>query len=250
MEILKNRNTWRYVLGVATVGLLSYVIILGLTATIPYQSSINGQTSRNVFFHVPMWFAMMFMMYTSTVHSIRFLNKGDLNQDAKATAGANTGIFFGILGLVTGIVWARVTWCSALPDNSFAAWWPWDPHQTTALICILIYLGYFVLRRSFDEPVRRAKISAVYNVFAAATIIPLFYVIPKAVGGLHPRSGTDEGSISSMGGGYSHIFWPAAIAFLLLSIWIFDTLARINQVQLAAEEMEEDFYDNTPGQPA
>ena len=178
---------------VLAIGLIGYAIIVGLSKVLPYQNANLGQTSRTIFYHVPMWFAMMAMAYTSVYHSIQFLRKMKPRHDILARESARLTVFFGLLGLITGSIWSRVTWGEALATSDPAAWWPWDPKQTCALICVLIYAGYFLLRVSFENVIQRAKVAAVLNIFAAASVYPLFYVVPKVLGGLHPNTG-EQGS--------------------------------------------------------
>lgn len=223
---------------VLSVSLLSYAFIGGLTGTIAYQNATNGQTSRNIFYHVPMWFAMMLLLVISVIYSIMYLNSLDIKRDIQSRIAAKVAVVFGLLGLFTGIVWSRVTWGALMPDTDPAVWWHWDPKQTGALLLVLIYMGYFVLRRSFDEPVRRAKVAAVFNVFAAATIYPLLYLIPKKLGGQHPNTGNDESSIGTMGGGYGPYFWAGVVGFILLSIWIMDVRIRLAKVEHEINELE------------
>lgn len=220
------KDILRWVNLTLAVGLVSYAVIYGLSKTLPYQSPNLGQTSRSVFYHVPMWFAMMIMGYTSVVYSIGYLRKMNPRSDLLAREAGRLAVVFGVLGLITGAIWSRVTWGEALPDSDAAAWWPWDPKQTSALICILIYLGYFLLRRSFEEPVQRAKVAAVYNVFAAASIYPLFYVIPKVMGGLHPNTGDKGSALVDMSVDFYSVFWPAILGFICTSIWLLDLRGR------------------------
>ena len=240
MEILKQKSTWRTLNLVLGISLVTYALVRGMLHTLPYQSPNLGQTSRNVFYHVPMWFAMMIMAYTSVVYSIRYLRNGDLTADLKSREAGKLTVFFGVLGLLTGIVWSRVTWGEAMPDSDPAAWWPWDPKQTSALICVLIYLGLFLLRSSFDEPVQRAKVAAVFNIFAAASIYPLFYVVPKALGGLHPNTGTQSSALGSMSPEFYVVFWPAVIGFICLAAALLDLKSRLavagHQIQESYEE--------------
>jgi heme exporter protein C len=199
-----------------------------------------GQTSRNVFYHVPMWFAMMAMAYTSVAYSVAYLRKGDLAMDLRAREAGRLTVVFGALGLATGIVWSRVTWGEAMPATDPAAWWPWDPKQTSALICVLIYLGMALLRMSFDEPVQRAKISSVFNIFAAASIYPLFYVVPKSLESLHPNTGGKQSALGSMSPEFYSVFWPAVIGFVCLSYAMLDLLARRAVVHHQLQELSDE----------
>lgn len=237
---MKTKDILRIVNMVLAFGLITYAIIFGLSATLPHQGPTNGQTSRNLFFHVPMWFAMMVMGYTSVVYSIKYLRKMDPRHDVLAKEAAKLTVLFGVLGLLTGIVWSRVTWGQLLDSTDPVAWWPWEPKQTAALICVLIYLGFFLVRSSFTDPVQRAKVSSVFNIFAAASIYPLLYVIPKVLPGLHPNTGGDESAIGTMSPGYYYIFWPAVIGFVLVAVWLLDVRGRIAVVNYELNSLDDE----------
>jgi heme exporter protein C len=237
MELLKHKSTWRTLNLVLAAVLVTYALVQGMLQQLPYQGPNLGQTSRNVFYHVPMWFAMMVLAYTSVVYSVIYLRTGNLKMDLRAREAARLTVLFGVLGLLTGIVWSRVTWGEAMPDSDPAAWWPWDPKQTSALIVVLIYLGLFLLRMSFEEPVQRAKVASVFNIFAAASIYPLFYIVPKSLESLHPNTGGKQSALGSMSVEFYGVFWPAVIGFICLGIALFDLRARAAVASLKIQEM-------------
>ena len=146
---------------------LVYVIIAGFTIEIPIIGT-NGQSSRGLFFHVPMWICMYTMFTISVVNSVLYLAKYDLRKDAYASAAASVGVFYGILGFATGTLWATYTW-----GGSFTR----DPKQMLTAVALMIYMAYLVLRLSIPDIDKRARISAVFNVFAFALLIPF---IPEA----------------------------------------------------------------------
>ena len=78
-------------------------------------------------------------------------------------------------------------------------------------------------------------------IFAAASIYPLFYVIPKALGGLHPNTGDKGSALVDMSPELYSVFWPGVIGMVCLSIWILDVRARMAVVNLEINEME---YEN------
>ena len=236
------KNSYKFL----AIGLLLYAIIYGMLVEMPYNP-IWGQSSRAIFYHVPMWFAMLVLMGISVWHSVRLLraldpdaeiNLNPLYLDIKAKEAARVGVFFNILGLLTGIVWSRVTWNENIPGNEFAAWWGWDPIQVCALVSLLIYAAYFLLRSSFSEDEARAKVSAVYNIFAASTLIPLFFVVPRVLEGLHPTAG--KGSFIFKGGITTEIrmiLYPGLIGFICLGIWLYNLRHRTGTLSMRIEEM-------------
>jgi heme exporter protein C len=203
--------------------LLLYVIIAGFTVKIPIIGT-NGQSSRGLFFHVPMWICMYTMFTVSIIYSLRYLSKYDLKKDVIAASAAGVGTFFGILGFATGSLWATYTWGGTLTD---------DPKQMCTAIAILIYLAYLVLRMSIHDLDKRARISAVFNVFAFALLIPLTYIIPRMVESLHPGSASTPGFASrDTDGSMMLVLYPAFIGWTLLSVWIFSLVVRYKKLQL------------------
>ena len=98
------KNWWKYL----CIVLLFYTIIAGFLGPIP-QLNILEESIRNLYFHVPMWFSMMAMMLVSLVFSIRYLSKQKITDDIVAASFAKVGFIFGLLGVITGSVWARAT---------------------------------------------------------------------------------------------------------------------------------------------
>jgi heme exporter protein C len=219
------------------VSLLGYALVAGFAIGVPDIGGNLGQTSRNLFYHVPMWFTMYAMMAVSLWHSVRVLRRPRLDMqsidaDRIACEAARLGVFFGCLGLVTGMTWARVTWGELLHDTDPTAYWSWDPKQTGALIAVLAYLAYFVLRSSFDEVAQRARVAAVYNVFAAAALVPLTLIIPRQLQSLHPGAeGSPVFNSSDIAPTYRLVFYPAVLGFILLAVWLLELRVRLRRIE-------------------
>ncbi|GIV58875.1 MAG: heme exporter protein C [Rhodothermaceae bacterium] len=203
---------------------LTGVIVAGFVRDIP-RLEILEHTARNLYFHVPMWFTMMAGMFVSAYHSLQVLRTGDPLRDIRALQAARVGFAFGLLGLITGIVWARFTWY--VGTN---IWWNFDPRQTMAAVQLLIYGAYFVLRTAIDEPGRRARVAAVYNLFAASTVPFLLYIVPRQMHSLHPGAeGSPAFSETDLAPAMRPVFYAAVIGFLGL-YWVLYT----QRVRLAA----------------
>lgn len=208
---------------VACIILLTYSFIGGFLIDVPFVGNLN-QTIRNFFFHVPMWFGQMALLLFSLIYSIAYLRTHNLKYDIYAVELAKTGIIFGVLGLITGAVWARYTW---------GEYWSNDPKQTAAAIAVLIYFAYVVLRGSVTDMDKRARISGVYNIFAFFIYIPLIIILPRMVESLHPGGleGAEGGGNPGLGGDSLDptmrlIFWPAVLGWILLGIWITNLKVR------------------------
>ncbi len=198
--------------------------------TFPYRGLL-AETIRNTYFHVSLWFAMMFLFIAAVAYSVKYLRRqramsigtletvsaSDLSPREKAdfwsVSFTSVGMLFGILGLLTGAVWAKYTWGS---------YWSWDIKQFTTLIALLIYAGYFVLRASFRDPEQRARLGAVYNIFAFICLIPLIYILPRLSGNsLHPgAAGNPAMGGEDLDNTMRMIFYPTIIGWTLFGGWM------------------------------
>ena len=204
------------------VVLLTYTLIAGFLFDVPRLPILN-ETIRALYFHVPMWFTMIFLLLLSSFNSYRYINTGKNYYDIKSYNYANVAVYFGVLGLLTGMIWAKFTW---------GTFWTNDPKLNGSAIGMLIYLGYFVLRRSLKDESKRGKISSVYNVFAFAMLIPLIFILPRMADSLHPGNGGNPGfNVYDMNSQLRVVFYPAVVGFILLGIWITDLRLKIDELK-------------------
>lgn len=196
---------------------------------VPHLHILN-ETIRNLYFHVCMWFGMMILFIISFIYSIKYLGNTRHRHDIYAKNFAVAGILFGVLGYSTGAVWASYTWVTD-QNQSMGAILK-EPKLIGAAIAILIYGAYFVLRGSFTDMDKRARVSAVYNIFAFAMLFPSIWIIPRMVGSLHPGApGSDSGnpalSYNDLDSSLRRVFYPAVIGWTLLGVWIATLKIRI-----------------------
>jgi heme exporter protein C len=209
--------------------LLVYTIIAGFLLEVPRLFILN-ETIRNLYFHVCMWFGMMILFGVSFVYSIKYLRGFHYRNDIFASSFAAVGSLFGVLGYLTGVLWVSVTWVTE-QGQSLASVLK-EPKLIGAAIALLIYGAYFVLRGSFTDIDKRARISAVYNIFAFAMLFPSIWIIPRLVGSLHPGApGSDSGNPAldrnDMDAGMRMVFYPAVIGWTLIGIWIATLKIRV-----------------------
>ena len=224
MSLFLKKNWWKLLSGI----LLLYAIIAGFSSDIPIKP-ITEQTMRNLFYHVGMWFAMMAMLLTGFIYSLRYLTRFNEEEDIVAVEAVNVGLMFGFLGIFTGMIWANFTWGSP---------WVKDPKLNGAAVGLIIYLAYTVLRGSIEDVHKKAKVGAVFNIFAFVLWIVFVIILPRIAGdSLHPGTGNNVVPVMPM-----HldptmrlVFYPAMAGWILLGFWILNIRVRIRKIKLKLE---------------
>lgn len=224
------RQHWWKILGIL---LLVYVIYGGLLFDVPDMPVIR-QTIRNIYFHVGMWFGMIFILFMGVVFSIRYLSTSQPDDDLRAYAAVKTGLLFGLLGLLTGMVWAQFTWGS---------FWVNDPKLNGALVGILTYLAYMVLRSSVEDPEKRAKLSAVYNVFAFVLFFVFIMILPRMVASsIHPGvDGNPALATGDLAPEMRVVFYPAIAAWFIMAWWLYTLLFRTMRLKMDVDALVDDY---------
>lgn len=202
--------------------LLLYAVIGGMLLPVPARPIVN-ESIRNLYYHVPMWFSMMVLMTVSVVYSIKYLRHQHLKFDIATAKFATTGMVLGVLGIITGAIWANYTWGKP---------WSNDIKQILAAIALLIYAAYFILRSSIDDIDKRARVTAVYNIFAYTMLFPTLFIIPRLYESLHPggegNPALDQRDIDPM---MRMVFWPAVLGWTLLGVWMSTLAIRLQTIK-------------------
>ncbi len=218
---MQKNDWWKYL----SILLLLYAVIGGFIVDVP--DTMIRETMRNLFYHVGMWFGMMAMLITGFIFSLRYLKRFDERHDAVAVEAVNVGLMFGFLGIVTGMTWANFTWGSP---------WVKDPKLNGAAVGIFIYLAYLILRGSIDDRQKRAKVSAVYNIFAFFLWIVFVMILPRLAGeSIHPGKESPPVLPMHLDPSMRVVFYPAMAGWILLGIWILNIRVRIRRLQNAME---------------
>jgi heme exporter protein C len=201
------KNWWK----IAAALLVIYSFIAGFLVPVPAMNVLN-ETIRNVFYHVPMWFTMIALLTYSVIHAVIHLKSSSAESDIRSSQVALASVPFALVGLITGSFWARCTW---------QTWWTTDPKLNGVAVSLLIYLAYFVLRSSIEDEQKRARISAIYNIFAYVLMIVFILIIPKFQASLHPGNG---GNVAfgkyDMDNTMRMVFYPAVAGWVLTGCWI------------------------------
>src|SRR5660397_59144 len=180
----RGRPLWLDILGITTV-ILVLVDLFGALLWVPREVQM-GDVQRIFYFHMPSaWLALGPAFTVVFICGILYLSKKELLYDRIAVASAEIGVVFTTITLVTGPLWAKPIW---------GAYWTWDPRLTTTLVLWFIYVAYLMVRSSFPEGHRRARLLAVVALSAGWTC--RLYSCPSGGGGPSiPRSSAHRGWI-------------------------------------------------------
>ena len=189
-------------------------------ANAPFESTM-GLVQKIFYFHVPSWFAMFTGAFMCGIASAIYLFKGSRRADHYAVAGAELAVVFGLIGLITGPLWARKAW---------GVWWEWDVKLTLALIVWLTFVAYLLLRR-YGGP-GSDKLGAGVGLFGMANI-PFVYYSVNWWRTLHPKTSV----VPTLGPGMRGAFWFCVLAFLLLSALIVSARVRLERQRAQLDEL-------------
>ncbi|MCS6989448.1 MAG: cytochrome c biogenesis protein [Chloroherpetonaceae bacterium] len=211
------------------IGLYAWISgVIAFAILSPNKVGMLAETTKNIYFHVPMATTAVVAFFTSLWHGARYLKTRDLECDMKAEAASGLGFLFNLLAMITGAIWAKVTW---------GAFWHWDPRQTTIFLVFVMYSAYFALRNAVDSAEKRATLSSVYSIFSFPALIFLYFVLPRLVPGLHP--GSPEGGEAGINPAVSSttdpmirgVLYASIAGFVALFFWLHDLRSR--QMKLA-----------------
>jgi heme exporter protein C len=200
------------------------------------NDAMQGEVFRIIYYHVPSASVAFVFFAVSLIGSIGFLAFRRSNavfaqvSDAWALAGAEVGVVFCTVVLITGPIWGRRAW---------GIWWTWDARLTTTLVLWLIYVSYLLLRRFVAGP-QMQTLAAVLGIFGALDV-PIVYMSnrwwrtqhPAPVFGGDSSAGMDPSMVGAL-------MWNmgAWFAWGILILWLRYNVERKHQ-QLAAIEAQE-----------
>jgi heme exporter protein C len=155
------------------------------------NDAMQGEVFRIIFYHVPSASVAFVFFAISLLGSIGYLTwrrtqpQWAQMSDAWALAGAEVGVVFCTVVLITGPIWGRRAW---------GIWWTWDARLTTTLVLWLIYVSYLLLRRFAAGP-QVQTLAAVLGIFGALDV-PIVYMSNRWWRTQHPAPvfGGSEGS--------------------------------------------------------
>jgi heme exporter protein C len=190
-----------------------------IIAQAPYESTM-GLVQKIFYFHVPSWIVMFLSTFVCGVSSVRYLMTRRRRSDHTAVAAAELVLVFGIIGLLTGPLWARKAW---------GVWWQWDARLTSALVLWMIFAAYMLLRR-FGGP-GSERLSAGVALFGMANV-PFVYWSVNVWRTLHPKTTV----VPSLDPSMRPAFYWCTVAFLFLYLGLLAARVRLEEQRASLDE--------------
>lgn len=184
---------------------------------------MDPESARIIFWHVPMAWLGLIWFWVGAFHAVRYLygaRRGQPEQDRRSAVAGELGLICTVLATVTGMVFAWKQW---------GAPWNWDPKQVGISVLILVYLAYFGLRMSVENPELRGRLSAVYTILAAFSSPFLTYVLPNLpqVAKLHPPGQTITGGLDTK---WRIIYTLSFVMLMGTTLWTYELRLRFEKV--------------------
>ncbi len=188
------------------------------------DDALQGPIYRIMFFHIPAAIIGMLGYFAALALSGLYLFSKNFTYDALAASVVEVSVIFSVVNLVTGSIWARVIW---------GIWWTWDARLTSALVCVLIFAGYLMLRRAIDEPTQRARLSAALCIFGCVDVV----IVWKSIEWFRTQHPAPVLSVRTGGGNIDpameHMIYWNLLAMLLVAVAL--VLIRTRQESTARE---------------
>jgi heme exporter protein C len=212
------------VLAAATTGVLAVSIAL-IFFYAPTDAD-QGLSQRIFYFHVPIALTAYACFAWGAWKALLHLWKRPDGADLESYVAIHQGVIFGSLTLITGSLWARISW---------GVWWAWSDNQLVLfLVLFLFYSAYFMLRFSVDPGPARANMCAVYALFGVVLIPVSFLAIRLSHSFIHPVVFTSSGP--QMTGAQFLTFCVALAGMLTL-------FATLYQLELAGKRLDADLKE-------
>ncbi len=207
------------VTGTVTAALLALSAV-GIFLVAP-EDADQGVIQRIFYYHVAIAITSLVAFGVAAIYAIRYLRTRSPEHDMVSVVSVGLGLFFSVLVILTGSIWARASW---------GTWWVWeDPRLVTFLIVILLYSAYFMLRSS-AEGERRARYSSIFAIAAFASVPLSFYSVRVAESFVHPVVFTSTGANMPD----TMLVWFVVAQVAMLGLFL--TLLQIELLQRRADD--------------
>jgi heme exporter protein C len=209
---------------VGAAALAALAAWLGMVAFHAPVEAAQGLVQKIFYAHVPNVIPSYLGFTLTAIGGVGFLATRRIQWEQLSVAGAEVGVVFCTLILVTGPIWAKPVW---------GHWWVWDLRLTSTLILWFIYVAYLLLRSFAVGSDAARSFSSIYGIAGILAIPFVYFAVDLARGDtLHPSNPAREGLPPAMA-------WTLAagmLAFLLAFAWLAARRLEIARLETALLE--------------
>ena len=155
-------------IGLGFVAILLVIASAYASFYIAPEERTMGLIQRIFYFHVSCAWAGFTAFFLCFLGNLLYVWKREQKYDWLAVSGAEVGLAFTTVVLITGPIWAHPVW---------GIWWTWDARLTSTFVLWLLYVSYLLLRTLVEEPDRRALLSSLFGIFAFIDVPLVFFSI-------------------------------------------------------------------------
>jgi len=169
-----------------------------------------GLIQRIFYFHVASAWAGFTAFFLCFIGNLLYVWKRAEKYDWLAVSGAEVGLAFTTVVLITGPIWAHPVW---------GIWWTWDARLTSTFVLWLLYVSYLLLRTLVEEPDRRALLSSLFGIFAFLDV-PLVFGAIRWWRTQHPQPVIAGGQGSGLEHTMKLVFFFSAFAMHVFMLFL------------------------------
>jgi heme exporter protein C len=184
-----------------------------------------GLIQRIFYFHVASAWAGFSAFFLCFLGNLLYVWRRDQKYDWLAVSGAEVGLAFTTVVLITGPIWAHPVW---------GIWWTWDARLTSTFVLWLLYVSYLLLRTLVEEPDRRALLSSLFGIFAFLDV-PLVFGAIRWWRTQHPQPVIMGGQGSGLDPTMKSVFFFSALAMHVLMIFLVAERYALEKMQTETE---------------
>lgn len=195
----------------ASVGLLGLLLVYTLSFFWVSTEANQGVAQRIFYVHVPAAWTAFLAFGLSALTSAMYLWLRDERLDRAAVSAAEGGMIFATIMLTTGPLWGRIAW---------GTYWTWEPRLTLTLLLWFIFLGYFMVRSSTENPEKGKRFAAVVAIVGALDI-PFIHLSVLWFRSLHPQPVVMKPEGPTLPGDMLTVLLTSLTAFTILFLGLF-----------------------------
>ena len=180
-----------------------------------------GLIQRIFYFHVACAWAGFTAFFLCFIGNLIYVWKRQQKYDWLGVSGAEVGLTFTTVVLITGPIWAHPVW---------GIWWTWDARLTSTFVLWLLYVSYLLLRTLVEEPERRALLSSLFGIFAFIDV-PLVFGAIRWWRTQHPQPVIMGGQGSGLDPTMKMVFFFSAFAMHVLMAFLIAERYSLEKLQ-------------------